>query len=227
MSKRGVAGWSISARQAYPPSPLVVCRLFARGLNGVDWHCTQKMMLIENPCLDIFDPPPAAQNKQMELASQRHLLHACSVQLLTTTKTKTCANEQVLPRDAKMGTTVEHVKQLRDDITTTTAQSFRETFRESDKVSEDRSARLEARMSSLEMHLAKISALLENGSNTYGGGRGGVGGNGNGSGATARTAASASNGSATMASATIASATIASNHRSTNSQLMGSHQSGE
>lgn len=125
------------------------------------------------------------------------------------------ANEQVLPRDAKMGTTVEHVKQLRDDITTTTAQSFRETFRESDKVSEDRAARLEARMSSLEMHLAKIAALLDNG-NTYSASRGA----GSGSGATARAMASASNGSATIAST--------SNHRSTNSQLMGgSHQSGE
>lgn len=108
-----------------------------------------------------------------------------------------------------MGTTVEHVKQLRDDITSTTAQSFRDTFRESDKVSEDRAARLEARMSSLEMHLAKIAALLENGNgsgsgNAYGG-------------ATARATASVSNGVAT----------VASNHRSTNSQLMGSHQSGE
>lgn len=109
-----------------------------------------------------------------------------------------------------MGTTVEHVKQLRDDITTTTAQSFRDTFRESDKVSEDRAARLEARMSSLELHLAKIAALLENG-NVYG--------NGNGAayGATARATASVSNGLATGAS----------NHRSTNSQLMGSHLSGE
>eukprot|EP00903_Cladosiphon_okamuranus_P009603 g9141.t1 len=126
-------------------------------------------------------------------------------------------DSQVLPRDVKMGTTVEHVKQLRDDITTTTAQSFRETFRESDKVSEDRAARLEARMSSLEMHLAKIAVLLENG-NIYNAGRGG----GSGSGATARasTSALASNGTATMAST--------SNHRSTNSQLMGgSHQSGE
>lgn len=119
-------------------------------------------------------------------------------------------NEQVLPRDAKMGTTVEHVKQLRDDITITTAQSFRDSFRESDKVSEDRAARLEARMSSLEMHLAKMTALLENG-NTYTAGRGGgVGTNG-------RTTASVSNGSTITAS----------NHRSTNSQLMGSHQSGE
>lgn len=132
-------------------------------------------------------------------------------------QTTTSMDDQVLPRDAKMGTTVEHVKQLRDDITTTTAQSFRDTFLESDKVSEDRAARLEARMGSLEVHLAKITALLENG-NTYGAGRvGGAGtSSGSGSGMTARTSTSTSNGSAT----------IASNHRSTNSQLNGSHHSG-
>lgn len=130
--------------------------------------------------------------------------------------TENRSNDQVLPRDAKMGTTVEHVKQLRDDITTTTAQSFRDTFRESDKISEDRAARLEARMSSLEMHLAKIAASLANG-NTYSTGRGVGVGTGSGSGAATRTATSTSNGSATTTS----------NHRSTNSQLMGSHRSGE
>ena len=37
---------------------------------------------------------------------------------------------QMLPRDAKMGTTVEHVKLLRDDITTTNAQNLRDALKE-------------------------------------------------------------------------------------------------
>lgn len=82
---------------------------------------------------------------------------------------------QVLPRDAKMGTTVEHVKQLRDDITSTTAQSFRDTLRETGKTTEDRAARLETRMSSIEMQLAKIAGLLENGNTYYAGGGSGRG----------------------------------------------------
>lgn len=89
-----------------------------------------------------------------------------------------------------MGTTVEHVKQLRDDITLTTANSFRESFRESGKMVDDRAARLEARMSSLEIHLAKIAALLENG-NTYN--AGGGSGSGSGSGITTARATSSSN----------------------------------
>lgn len=92
-----------------------------------------------------------------------------------------------------MGTTVEHVKQLRDDITITTANSFRESFRESGKMADDRAARLEARMSSLEIHLAKIAALLENG-NAYNAGGGSGSGSGSGSGiATARATSSSNN----------------------------------
>lgn len=68
-----------------------------------------------------------------------------------------------------MATTVEHVKQLRDDITVSTQQSIRDTFRDSEKVADDRAARLEMRMNSLETHLAKITAMLEGngGTTTY------------------------------------------------------------
>lgn len=76
-------------------------------------------------------------------------------------------NQQVLLRNAKMATTVEHVKQLRDDITISTQQSIHETFRDSDKIAGDRAARLETRMNSLETHLARISAMLEGSGGTY------------------------------------------------------------
>ena len=92
----------------------------------------------------------------------------------------------MLPRDAKMGTTVEHVKLLRDDITTTNAQNLRDALKETNKVSDDRAMRLEARMSSLESSLSKVVALLEGGARGGLGGRGGVaigpGGSGSGSG---------------------------------------------
>lgn len=68
---------------------------------------------------------------------------------------------QVLPRDAKLGTTVEHVKQLRDDITSTTANSFKESMKDATKQADDRALRLEARMGSLEITLSKIRLMLE------------------------------------------------------------------
>lgn len=68
---------------------------------------------------------------------------------------------QVLPRDAKTGTTVEHVKQLRDDITSTTAQTFRDTIGEADQLAQERAARLETRLTALEANVAKIKTLLE------------------------------------------------------------------
>lgn len=61
-----------------------------------------------------------------------------------------------------MGTTVEHVKQLRDDITSTTAFNLRESLLEVAKLTDERSMRLEARMSSLEINLSKIVHMLEN-----------------------------------------------------------------
>lgn len=61
---------------------------------------------------------------------------------------------KVLPRDAKIGATVEHVKQLRDDITTTTVQNIQDSLKDALQPTEDR-------MTSLEDKLSKVMRLLE------------------------------------------------------------------
>lgn len=58
---------------------------------------------------------------------------------------------KVLPRDAKLGTTVEHVKQLRDDIASTTSQTLKDHSRAAQKTAEERATRIEARLSALEV----------------------------------------------------------------------------
>ncbi|CAM9514524.1 unnamed protein product [Pylaiella littoralis] len=147
-------------------------------------------------------------------------------------------DSQVLLRNAKMATTVEHVKQLRDDITIATQQSIRDTFVDSEKIADDRAARLESRMDSLENHLAKIAALLGGNSGsgahlndpglssaavTAGGGDGVRSSSGIGR-ITGSNTASARGGAAPHANGSISM----SNSRSVNSYLSSSnHQPGE
>lgn len=54
-----------------------------------------------------------------------------------------------------MGATVEHVKQLRDDITTTTTQNMKDSMKDALKPTEDR-------LRCLEDKLSQITRLLEN-----------------------------------------------------------------
>lgn len=53
-----------------------------------------------------------------------------------------------------MGATVEHIKQLRDDITTTTTQNMKDSLKDALKPTEDR-------MRSLEDKLSQITRLLQ------------------------------------------------------------------
>lgn len=68
---------------------------------------------------------------------------------------------KVLPRDTKLGTTVVHVKQLRDDITSTTDQALKDSWRSTHKAAEERAARIEARLNSLEVSAEMLAHSRE------------------------------------------------------------------
>lgn len=68
---------------------------------------------------------------------------------------------KVLPRDAKIGATVEHVKQLRDDITTTTSQNMKDSLTDALKPTEDRISCLEDKISQIMLLLEKAQGQRE------------------------------------------------------------------